>query len=172
VTAIPKTTATKKIDQVQGLMAKAELVRVSYGADGRHPSSNIPGMRIIVRGGNPSLTENLRSVTPDNLSEFPPLRTGEFELEFGDGYQYARISNVSTLSTVLQGNSEDPRFQSWLERQVDKIRLRTKFLKKEHALQWTAVGGQGETTQWTAIFEPEKLGMGSPQREAVATPGV
>ncbi len=165
-------TTIGKINQVKGLMAQAELVQISPGADGRHPSRAIPATRIVVRGGNPAARESLGSATPGTVPELPPLREGEFELVFGDGSQDARVRYGSALEpTVLQGNTEDPDFQRWLGDQVFEVRLRTKKLTRADALHCTPVVGEGTETQWTAIFEPRLVGMGPTQRAAVAGHG-
>jgi hypothetical protein len=162
-------TTIGKINQVKGLMAQAELVRVSPGEDGRHPSRDIPATRIVVRGGNPALRESLGSAIPGTVPEFPTLREGEFELVFGDGSHDAQVRYGLRLEpTLLEGNTEDPDFQRWLVDQVFEVRLRTKKLTRADALHCTPVVGEGTETQWTAIFEPRQVGMGPTQRGAVA----
>src|SRR5580700_7600938 len=101
---------TQKIDQVKNLLVRAELVIVSFGADRRHPGGDTPALRLVIRGGNPELRENLGTPPTHGLSQIPELRAGEFELEAGDGYQHARISRLSEPPTLLQGGADDPGF--------------------------------------------------------------
>ncbi len=168
--ATQRTTPTNKIDQVKELIGKAELVRVSFGTDGRTPRGDSRALRVVVRSGNPELRASLGDPTAVGVAEFPmPLRKGELQIEFGEGCPGVRISSRSEPPTSWHG-TDDPVLQTWLERQVEKIKVRA-AANRSHALQWTSVRGKGVETQWSAIFEPGQVGMRSAPREAVATLG-
>jgi hypothetical protein len=171
--ASPQSATMAKIRQVQELMANANLVKVIYGVDNIPGRPDTRGVRVVVRSGNPELRESLDYPGPN----FPSLKKGETQLKFGDGYQHAEVATgeshpaVAGEVTELQGGAEDPGFQRWLDQHLFDLRQRTRILDFSHAVKWTAVGGEGQETEWTAIFPPELLGMGSPQRETVGAPG-
>jgi hypothetical protein len=158
----------EKVNQVLGFMGHAELVRVSYGATERVAGGDTPpGVRIVIRGGEPELRRSFEAPSPYRLSEFPTLSEGEFEIELGEGSKSVRIRFRSDPPIVLRGGTEDPSFQRWIETRVLEIRTRATVLNKEDALQWSAVGGRGQETEWTAIVEPEQLRMDYPKRGTV-----
>jgi hypothetical protein len=159
-------TTNARISQVAGLLARAELVRVSVSGDGQISNGDQPQMRIVVRSGNSDLRTSLGNPTPDGVATFPmPLHQGELELEFGDGCPGVMISSRSEPPRSWQG-ADEPEFQTWLERQVEKARLRA-GANRPHALQSATVRAKGTETQWSAIFEPGQVGLSSPQRDAV-----
>lgn len=171
-TTIATLTPTAKISRVGDLLARADLVSVSYGADGHTPKTSTPRIHILVRGGNPRLRASLRSPSLHIPPKFPrmELDRGEFELELSEGSTQVQINSRTESGTVLEGGGEDPVFQAWLDRQVERIGIRA-ATNRDEALQLTTVSGRGRPTQWTAILEPAQVGLSTPQRETVDTPG-
>jgi len=163
-------TSNGRILQIQGILERAELVRVSFGGEGHDPSKGDPPMRVVVRSGNPDIRSSLGDATPDGVAKFPmPLGHGELQLEFGDGCPGVRISSRSEPPTSWSG-TDDPDFQTWLERQIEKARVRA-GANRSHALQSSSVRGQGAATQWAAIFEPGQVGLRAPRQPVAATLG-
>src|SRR5580698_8753611 len=147
------------IVQVQALLARAELVRVSHGNDGRLPILKPAELRIVVRGDNPRLLEEVQSGRASFRHvrgrvaepEFPSiLLKGEFELEFGTGYQSVTIRyRRPAPNTVLRGGTEDPEFQSWLDGKVEAVRAIVEITSLEDAVKSVQVSERGKPTQWT-----------------------
>jgi hypothetical protein len=171
-------TTNANIQQVQALLARAELVRVSRGDDGRVPVIKPPGMRIVARGDNPRLREEIHSGRASFRHvrglvaepEFPSfLLKGEFELEFGDGYQGVTIRyRAPAQRTTLRGGTADPEFQTWLDGKIEAIRSIAEVVNLEDAVKSVQISERGLPTQWTAIFEPKQLEITAPQLEVVS----
>jgi hypothetical protein len=103
---------------------------------------------------------------------FPRIKpdTAEFEVDFREGSTYVKIRSGAEPDVVLMGGEEDPAFQAWIDRQIEKLGVRAAINRGE-AVQLTEVRGRGQPHQWTAILEPNQVGISTPQLETVTTPG-